>query len=184
MNKNIYFLNLCLCGCNNIVYGNKLYIHNHHFKGKIGRIISEKTKKKISQTLMGNIPWNKGKINCVSEIGKENISKANKGHTPWNKGLVGVQARENHPNWKGGISFEPYCCKFNRILKEKIRNRDNRICQLCGKNELINGRKLTCHHIHYDKPNCDPDLISLCNSCNFKVNYNRDYWEQYFISKL
>ena len=90
----------------------------------------------------------------------------------------------NSPNWKGGLTFIPYCYKFNKQLKEKIRKRDNYKCQECGKTELENGRKLTCHHIHYDKPNCNPDLISLCNSCNAKANFNRDYWEEHFIQKV
>ena len=91
---------------------------------------------------------------------------------------------KNHYNWKGGISFEPYCEKFNEILKEKIRDRDGRVCQECGKTELENKQKLSVHHIHYDKENCAPDLISLCRSCNSKVNYNRDYWEEHFMKKL
>jgi len=80
------------------------------------------------------------------------------------------------------ISFKPYCPKFNKRLKEKIRNRDNRTCQLCEVKE--NGKKLAVHHIHYDKENCYPDLIALCNSCNVKVNINRDYWESYFMELL
>jgi len=94
------------------------------------------------------------------------------------------QNNVNNPNWKGGISFLPYCYKFNNKLKEEIRERDNQTCQLCGKNEDENGQKLSIHHIHYDKENCDPDLITLCNSCNGKVNGNREYWEEYFMDKL
>jgi len=97
---------------------------------------------------------------------------------------IGIQAMENHPNWKGGISFEPYCHKFNGSLKEYIRERDNRTCQCCGKSEEDNGKKLAVHHIHYDKPNCDPDLTALCISCNSIVNQNRDIWEEYFTTRL
>lgn len=71
---------------------------------------SEETKKKISETLKGNIPWNKGKNNIYSEATKKKISvntkKAisslsdnklsnikrshfKKGHTTWNKGKKG-----------------------------------------------------------------------------------------------
>jgi len=90
----------------------------------------------------------------------------------------------NNPNWKGGTSFLPYCLKFNKELKEKIRIRDNRICQLCGKSEEANGQKLSIHHIHYDKENCYPDLISLCRSCNCKVNGDRIYYINLFMNKL
>jgi hypothetical protein len=91
---------------------------------------------------------------------------------------------EKASGWKGGISFEPYCPKFNHQLREKIRERDNRTCQHpdCGIKE--NGRRHAVHHIHYDKPNCTPDLITLCGRCNSKVNANRDYWEAYFMELL
>jgi len=89
---------------------------------------------------------------------------------------------ERSSNWKGGRSFGPYCPKFNGALKEDIRERDNRTCQLCGAKE--NGEKLCVHHIHYDKENCAPDLISLCRLCNCKVNGNREYYEAFFMSLL
>lgn len=31
------------------------------------------------------------------------------------------------------------------------------------------------------KINCNKDnLITLCNECNIRVNYNRNYWHAYF----
>ena len=44
--------------------------------------------------------------------------------------------------------------------------------------------KLDIHHIHYDKENCEPDLIALCRFCNSKVNTSRDFYENLFIIKL
>ncbi len=99
-------------------------------------------------------------------------------HIEYLKSLSG----EMTSNWQGGVSFLPYCRKFNKTLKEKIRNRDNRTCQVCGTKE--NGRRLDVHHIHYDKINCAPDLISLCLPCHIKANNNRDYWEDYFMILL
>jgi len=89
---------------------------------------------------------------------------------------------ENHPGWQGGKGFEPYCPKFNEALKERIRERDNRTCQLCRKKE--NGRRLSVHHVHYDKPECDPDLIAICASCHSKTGQNRDYYEGLFMDIL
>lgn len=83
----------------------------------------------------------------------------------------------NNGRWKGGKSYGPYCHKFNEKLKEAIRKRDNYTCQLCGMHQDDSFRKHDVHHIHYDKENCDPDLITLCCKCNAKVNSNRDYWE-------
>jgi len=91
---------------------------------------------------------------------------------------------ENSPGWKGGISFEPYCKKFNNKFKEAVRIRDDYTCQLCGHEQKSGGQKLDVHHIHYEKSDCWPDVVALCRSCNVKVNSNRDYWEQYFENQL
>ena len=89
---------------------------------------------------------------------------------------------ENSPNWQGGISFEPYCQKFNNKFKEYIRDKFGRVCFLCQKGEEENGRKLSVHHVNYNKDcGCDNDeacqFVPLCISCNSKVNYNRNMWE-------
>lgn len=95
----------------------------------------------------------------------------------WMKGRVGSL----HHNWQGGKSFEPYPPDFNQQLKDRIRVRDNFICQLCGVPELECDERLSIHHIDYDKENCkENNLISLCGKCNPKVNFNREYWAKYF----
>ena len=113
------------------------------------------------------------------KLSDETKKKISKSHT----GMMAVWMRgEKHPNWNNGSSFYPYCTKFNQNLKEQVRDRDDRICQLCGIVE--NGRKHNVHHVHYDRENCYPDLICLCVVCNTKVNYNRDYYEEYFMNIL
>ena len=85
--------------------------------------------------------------------------------------------KENHYNWQGGISFEPYCNKFNKELKEEIRENFDRKCLICSKKE--NGKKLSVHHIDYNKmQGCGHkwSLIPLCESCHAKTNFNRHYW--------
>ena len=85
-------------------------------------------------------------------------------------------------NWRGGIEHEPYTKEFNDKLREKIRERDNCTCQLCGKHQYEFKSKLTVHHINYDKKNSsEENLIALCNACNLKVNYKRVFWTGYFI---
>ena len=92
-----------------------------------------------------------------------------------------ILSGKNNPNYKDGLSREPYPMQFNEKLKEKIRDRDNYKCQLCDCSEIENNRKLDIHHIDYDKQNINPEnLISLCNKCNAKVNGNRDYYFAYF----
>lgn len=90
---------------------------------------------------------------------------------------------ETAPNWRGGISFEPYCHKFNNRKKEEIRDKYGRKCIICGKTEEENGRKLAIHHVDYDKmQGCDGkkwELVPLCASCHAKTNGDRDYWADY-----
>jgi hypothetical protein len=95
----------------------------------------------------------------------------------------------NHINWKNGASRQLYPLKFNDELKENIRKRDNYNCQVCGLQDeehiLVYGYSLTVHHIDYNKDNCiDNNLVSLCNQCHRRTNYNRAYWTDYFQSKL
>lgn len=74
-----------------------------------------------------------------------------------------------------------YSLDFNEDLKEAIRERDGRKCQLCSKTEEENGRKLHVHHIDYDKHNSDGEnLIALCNSCHVGTNWNREGWQTIF----
>ena len=143
-------------------------------KGKpsnmLGKHHSEEAKKEMSKAKLKNPTryWLNKKRN---EEVKRKISQSLKG--------------ENSPHWRGGISFEPYSVEFNRELKELIRNRDNYKCQLCGMPECENIRKLSIHHIDYNKQNSLPNnLTSLCTGCNTKVNYNRQYWTNYFKERF
>lgn len=92
---------------------------------------------------------------------------------------------ENSYLWKGGIGHLPYPFEFNKELKESIRERDNNTCQLCGKTKEENGKNLAVHHIDYVKENLDTNnLLTLCNSCNPKVNVRREFWTEFFALKL
>jgi len=96
---------------------------------------------------------------------------------------------ENNGNWLGGVSNLPYAFEFNGILKESIRYRDSYICQNCGMTEeehLISlGYNLVIHHIDYNKQNCEEDnLITLCNQCNIRANFNRSYWQEFYTNKV
>ena len=100
-----------------------------------------------------------------------------RGKPPWNKGKCGA---ESHV-WKGGKSFEPYTSDFNNTLREAIRFRDGYKCQLCGCPQLEHPTKLPIHHIDYNKKNNkSTNLVALCNSCNARVNFKRNYWKRHF----
>ena len=95
---------------------------------------------------------------------------------------------EKNSNWKGGISFEPYCPKFNMKLKEQIRDKFSRMCFLCKKTEEENGCRLSVHHVNYRKDclcgDIKCELVPLCISCHIKTNRNRGYWESLILQKL
>jgi len=88
----------------------------------------------------------------------------------------------NNPCWRDGRGLEPYPIGWgSKILKNKIRERDNYTCQKCGITQEQCGEKLSIHHIDYIKENIDlNNLISLCRRCNAVVNFKREYWTQYF----
>jgi hypothetical protein len=57
-------------------------------------------------------------------------------------------------NWRGGISFLPYCPKFNKILKKNVRNFFGNTCVICGKTPGRNKAELAVHHVFTEKMAC------------------------------
>ncbi len=109
----------------------------------------------------------------------DKISKSKKGKSN------GKQSKENHPMWQGGKSFEPYSPEFDNGLKEAVRKRDGFKCTECSIPEEKLKRKLSVHHIDYNKKNNDiNNLISLCDKCHAKTNWERPDWEKYFNKKV
>ena len=153
---------------------------------------SDEHKKKLSISKLGekNPNWHpKTKITC-SYCGKEfEVRPSHKDAKFCSKRCYGrSMSGENHPLWNGGASFGKYCFKFNEHFKESIREKFGRVCFLCGKTEKENGKKLSVHHVSYDK-NCMCDgieckFVPLCSSCHTKTNFNRDLWEQHFTYLL
>lgn len=109
---------------------------------------------------------------------KEHSAKTRKYLSEIRKGRFGL---ENHPNWKGGKSFEPYDYTFSRKFKNYIRNRDNQVCMLCKVHREQMSRSLDIHHINYDKSlSMKENCISLCRKCHVMTNYNREHWIKLF----
>jgi hypothetical protein len=108
--------------------------------------------------------------------------------------------------WKGGVSFEPYCPKFNNDLKERVRAFFGYMCRQC--NIPQKDKKLSVHHVYYNKQACcvwDEDLqgyyaiidgeryyvkgdpykfIPLCDKCHKKTYSKRFYWAKKFESLI
>lgn len=76
----------------------------------------------------------------------------------------------NNHQWRGGVSYLPYCPKWTEELREATRDDFGRRCFICSMTEAENGRKLSVHHINFDKmAGCYGrrwNLIPLCNKCH------------------
>lgn len=161
-------------------------------KWMLGRKRSEETKRKISlnhrhfqslETKRKISEINKGRKLTEEQIRRLSIAKTGKKH-PHSEEHIRNQSGENHYNWQGGKSFEPYPLGWTKTHKEQIRFRDRYRCQICGVSEIECIRKLAIHHIDYNKMNIEPNnLIALCVSCHIKTNYNKNYWLNYFTKK-
>jgi hypothetical protein len=183
----------------------------------LGKHLSDETRKKIGDANRGRKPWSYGRH--LSDETREKISKANKGQVPWSQGKhLSFEARKKisiankgkpkseahrkklsehhrdqhgskHPLWKGGISFEPYCIKFNNEFRERVRAFFGYKCQCCNHQWVIGEPKLAVHHVNYNKKTCCdnsiPLFVPVCrNGCHAKTNHNRQYWEQYFTEMI
>ncbi len=96
-----------------------------------------------------------------------------------------IKKGNDHYNWKGGISHEPYDKNFNEKFKRATRKRDNQICMLCGIHREKMKKALDIHHINYNKKlTIKENCISLCNPCHTKTNHNREHWTKFFQSLL
>ncbi len=104
---------------------------------------------------------------------------------------IGLLKGEKHPSFNNWSSREPYGLEFSPELREQIRKRDNYRCQQCFRHqdELFtkkgNKRRLTIHHIDFDKKNNNPtNLTSLCCNCHIQTNFNREDWTDYFQNRV
>lgn len=142
-----------------------------------GHIHSNEQKRNISKSLKGHKGYWTGKKRTFtgkkhSEETKKKISLT----------LINNYIQENHYNWQGGKSKEEYGFEFNNFLKEKIRERDEYKCKICGikQRDLIdsNNKKysLIIHHINFNKKdNNINNLISLCRRCHIRLHNGKKY---------
>lgn len=97
-------------------------------------------------------------------------------------GMSRLVCGEKHHNWKGGISYEPYCVLFNDEFKLRVRQFFGNTCVECGKTREEEGINMCVHHVNFDKETCcndtKPLFVTLCKSCHSKTNFDREYWEE------
>lgn len=131
-----------------------------------GRKLSSETRQKMSIAKMGNKNSSGHK---PSDDHKRKLSEALRG--------------EKSYLWLGGVSFEPYCPKFNNAFKKYIRTKFDNKCFICNKDDE---RTLAVHHIDYAKNSiCNGKewaFVPLCMSCHSKTNVNRWYWFNLLIN--
>jgi len=160
-----------------------------------GKPRSEKTKQKISATMTGERNPMYGKHHSAETLAKMSTALTGECHPNYGRHLSAeTRAKQsivmmgrprpdlsgpNHPNWRGGISFEIYPIGWTEHLRDMIRKRDNYICVLCGKVQTI--RRHSVHHINYDKKDIRPEnLVTLCIRCHLKTGSDRKYWTDLF----
>ena len=166
---------------------------------------SEETRQKISKANSGKIrpdvsERQRGEKNHqfgkhLSDDHKRKISEGNRGkHIPQEqrKKIALSKMGDKNPLWRGGVSFEPYCPKFNEDFKERVREFFGHTCQFpgCGHVSKPGETKLAVHHVNFRKDSCcsadvKPLFVPLCaRSCHLKTNTDREYWEQYFTDMI
>jgi hypothetical protein len=160
----------------------------------IGRKASPETRAKISEALLGKHHTEKSKRK-MSESHKK-IPSNRKGipHTDITKKKMRENhadfSGKNHPQWQGGLSYEPYCPKFNEVFKERVRAFFGYQCQECGHVWQPGEKKLAVHHVNFQKDACCnpqviPLFIPLCaGKCHTKTNYNRIFWGYWFTEMI
>jgi hypothetical protein len=134
-------------------------------KSQLGKKIPMESRIKTSIRMKG-VP--------LSETHREHLSESHKG-----KGC----GPEN-PAWKGGVSFEPYCVRFNNEFKERVRAFFGYKCIECG--AVQTGKLLSVHHVNFNKKTCCdesiPLFVPLCDSCHGKTGHNRQFWINHFTT--
>ena len=106
----------------------------------------------------------------------------------------GLSSGKNNPAWKGGISFFPYCYKFNEKRKQAVRNFFGNLCICCGKHAIENilssgiQRELSVHHIDHDKQQgCGGrpfNLVPMCVICHSKEQHYEEEYQKYINKTL
>ena len=174
----------CKMGSKNPMFGN--YTKRKKLLAFTGKQYTVEMMMKISEALSGKqIQRTTGKR--PAWVGQR-ISEAKKGKPlseehkrKLSAARIGRFKGPESNNWNGGKSFEPYCPKFNREFKFRVRNFFNNKCVVCGKTREENGQELDVHHINYDKNTCcnneKPLFAALCITCHRKTLFNKEYWK-------
>jgi len=190
-----------------VIEGRRLYYINHPEERQIGEKHPMYGKKQTPESNQKNRESHLGKKDSEETKRLKGDKRRGKRHEKetkqkisnnngMNRTEVRKKASENHlnyslennPNWKGGISYFPYCSLFNFEFKERVREYFNRCCYVCGMIEQENRRSLSVHHVNYNKMVCcndvEPLFVPLCIPCHSNTQGDREYWEEFFTVSL
>lgn len=179
----------------------------------------ESHNKKISESCKGRSVWNKGKKvdettrNHLKQIAgnslgikrsEETKRKLREAHTGKlftekhckniSESRKGKGKGERNANWNGGVSFAPYCNKFDERRKKAVRNFFKNRCICCGKHVTENIVKTfgqiehSVHHVDHDKEQgCGGknfQLVPLCIECHTKELHHQQEYKDYINKTL
>ena len=178
------------CGETKLINPSLVNDSGRHFCNPDSGIQSRCQRQWFSENIRGEVHpmWNGGlvEVDCeycgdTKSIPRAHAKKADRhfcnsdngnGHSEcrkqwWSENISG----ENHHQWTGGEV--PYGRGWSEKKKERVRERDGRKCQHCGRDEErhieLVGKKHSVHHIqkarHFDNPehrNHLDNLITLC----------------------
>jgi len=148
----------------------------------LGRTLSKKTRLAMSKSRSGSKNCNYNKKFSPKVLKNMSLAQIGKKHSEEHKEKISQAVRgENHPNWQGGFSKKDYCLSFyDEEYKQNIRDRDGNICLNCN-TKHNNGTKLDVHHINYNKKDCTlKNLVTLCDSCHSRSNFNREWHTEWY----
>ena len=198
---------LCACGCGEYAKLGRKFIYGHNACEKKGIILTSEHKKKMCGPRLcmngkNNPNYSGGKVTLIcKQCGDEYTCFKSTGETSYfcnrkcyDKWQSENKSGENNPNWKGGISFDPYCEKFNEVKKKEVRDRYDNCDYLTGIYRdicnMVGGKvqELSVHHVDYDKmQGCDDikwKLIPVSKRHNTMFNKNRPFWKKLILYSL
>jgi hypothetical protein len=142
-----------------------------------GKHHSEEAREKMRKAKLGKY---NGKNN--PNFGKRHSKETCEKIRLTNSGKTG----ERNGNWKGGVSFSPYCEKFDKKRRKAVREFFNNLCICTGEPQYT--RALSVHHIDHDKEqgcNGKPfNLVPMSSEHHSKEIYNEEEYKQYINKTL
>ena len=150
---------------------------------------TEEARKKLSEANLARYArgekfgFQKGHSSFLTDESKSKTSKTMKGIRPKNFGVSFGGSKDNHPNWKGGISatkeYRAYYARVDRLRRrgavgtftrkewEELKSKYNSMCLCCKQQEPF--IKLTADHVvplARGGTNDISNIQPLCNTCN------------------